>query len=133
MRKRGILNAALARELARLGHTHEVVIADCGLPLPDGVATVDLALLPGVPSFFQVLDAVLDEIAVEGATVAQEIIEANPTCWAGLAGRLEPLGWPVALVAHTEFKAGLPRARLVVRTGEASPYANVTLRCGVPF
>ncbi|MGN0121011.1 MAG: RbsD/FucU domain-containing protein, partial [Streptomyces albidoflavus] len=25
------------------------------------------------------------------------------------------------------------RARLVVRTGEATPYANVSLRCGVFF
>jgi D-ribose pyranase len=133
MKKRGILNAELARELARLGHTHEVVIADCGLPLPNGVATVDLALLPGVPSFFQVLDAVLDEIVVAGATAAQEIVTANPAGWAGLVGRLEPLAGPITLVGHEELKAGLGRARLLVRTGEARPYANVILRCGVPF
>ncbi|MBB5960525.1 D-ribose pyranose/furanose isomerase RbsD [Saccharothrix tamanrassetensis] len=56
MKRAGIPHAGLSAEPARLGHTDEVVVADCGLPIPSGV-----------------------------------------------------------------------------RTGEATPYANVLLRCGVPF
>ena len=36
------------------------------------------------------------------------------------------------LVSHEDFKVLVPGARCVVRTGKR-PYANVLLRCGVPF
>jgi D-ribose pyranase len=36
-------------------------------------------------------------------------------------------------VPHTEFKLRTAATRLVVRTGEATPFANVLRRCGVPF
>ncbi|WP_442945819.1 RbsD/FucU domain-containing protein [Nonomuraea sp. LPB2021202275-12-8] len=39
----------------------------------------------------------------------------------------------MALVPHEELKRLSAGARLVVRTGEATPYANVLLRCGVAF
>jgi len=44
----------------------------------------------------------------------------------------ERFGAPTA-VRHAEGKAAGAGARLFVRTGEATPYANVILRCGVPF
>ena len=129
MKRRGIINAPLSGALARLGHTQTVVIADCGLPLPAGVAVVDLAVRFGLPGFFDVLDAVLDEIVVESATVAGEVRAANPGCWEGLRARLQT----VELVTHDELKARLQGVQLVVRTGEATPFANVILHCGVPF
>ncbi|NUT96071.1 MAG: D-ribose pyranase, partial [Saccharothrix sp.] len=49
MRRTGILNATLNAELSRLGHTDEVVVADCGLPIPPGPVVVDLAFTFGVP------------------------------------------------------------------------------------
>jgi D-ribose pyranase len=39
----------------------------------------------------------------------------------------------VVTVPHEEFKRAMAGAVLFVRTGEATPYANVMLRCGVPF
>lgn len=130
MRRHGLLNAALAAEVARLGHTDEVVVADCGLPLPRaGPAVVDLAVVAGVPSFEAVLRALLAEVVVEGGTAAAEVEAANPACTALLRGLVAPL----ELVAHEELKRRVAGARLVVRTGEARPFANVVLRCGVPF
>jgi D-ribose pyranase len=64
---------------------------------------------------------------VEASVAAAESAGTPVAAWLGERG-LEP-----ELVPHEEFKALLPRARLVVRTGEATPYANVALRCGVPF
>ncbi len=75
------------------------------------------------------LDGLLDELVVEGATAAEEIREANPEA-AALLDHHFP--W-LELVPHDEVKALTPEARLVVRTGEARPYANVLLRCGVFF
>ncbi|CAM5744359.1 Ribokinase [Streptomyces afghaniensis] len=46
--------------------------------------------------------------------------------WTGTSRRWE-------LVSHERLKELSARARLIVRTGEARPYANVLLRCGVFF
>lgn len=129
MKRRGILNAALAGQLARLGHTDQVLVCDSGMPIPPSVETVDLAFVPGVPSFAEVLDGLLAELVVEGAVAAGEVAEANPSCAALLADRLPGLEH----VPHEELKRMAKEVRLVVRTGEARPYANVILRCGVYF
>lgn len=129
MKRGGVLNAELAGHLATLGHTDLVVVADCGLPRPPGVPVVDLALVFGVPSFAETLEALAPEIVVEAATVASEIEAQNPAALS-LVTRLA--GEPER-VPHEDLKTITAGARLLVRTGEASPYANVVLRCGVPF
>ncbi|MYX96329.1 D-ribose pyranase [Streptomyces sp. SID486] len=129
MRKAGILNRHLAGALAELGHGHGVLVCDAGMPVPDGPRVVDLAFRAGVPSFAEVLDGLLDELVVEGATAAREVRAANPAAAALLRDRFPEL----ALVPHERLKELSAGARLVVRTGEARPYANVLLRCGVFF
>ncbi|MGY1435876.1 D-ribose pyranase [Streptomyces reniochalinae] len=129
MKKSGILNRHLSGALATLGHTDLVVVCDVGLPIPEGPTVVDLSFRAGVPSFAEVLTGLLEELETEGATAASEVHEANPECGALLASRFPGL----RLVPHEELKTLTHRARLVVRTGEARPYANVVLRCGVPF
>ncbi|HEX6340367.1 D-ribose pyranase [Umezawaea sp.] len=129
MKRSGILNAELSGALARLGHTDELVVADCGLPIPSGPTVVDLAFTFGVPSFLEVLDGLLAELVVERAVIANEVDDANPMCAAAILQRLPG----VRRVPHAEFKRRTASTRLIVRTGEATPYANVLLRCGVPF
>ena len=128
MKKSGIINAKLAGALAGLGHTDQVVICDAGLPLPRGPEVVDLAFRLGVPSFEVVLSALLEELVVEGATAAEEV-ERNTRSHEYLTANLPDLG----PVPHEELKRMVAGAKLVVRTGEATPYSNVILRCGVPF
>ena len=60
---------------------------------------------------------------------ARELYQTNPGCHELLVARLPEL----KLVPHWELKVRTADARLVVRTGEATPYSNVILRCGVPF
>ncbi|MEU0223800.1 D-ribose pyranase [Streptomyces sp. NPDC006284] len=129
MKKAGILNRHLSGALAALGHGDEVLVCDAGMPIPDGPRVVDLAFRAGVPSFAEVLHGLLDELVVEGATAATEIRGANPEAAALLDAGLPAL----TLVPHERLKELSARARLVVRTGEARPYANVLLRCGVFF
>ncbi|MEV7086151.1 D-ribose pyranase [Streptomyces sp. NPDC093085] len=128
MKRSGILNRHLAGALAELGHGHEVLVCDAGMPVPAGPRLVDLAFLPGVPSFAQVVEGLLAELVVEGATAAHEVREANPEA----ARLLAPLP-ELTYVPHEELKRLSAGARLIVRTGEARPYANVLLRCGVFF
>jgi D-ribose pyranase len=128
MKREGIINARLAGSLAGLGHTDHVVVCDAGLPIPPGPEVVDLAFRYGVPSFESVLSGMLEELVVEGTTAAEEI-ERNPRSFALLTSSLPDLG----LVPHEQLKRMVAGAKLVVRTGEATPYSNVILRCGVPF
>ncbi|WP_158852473.1 D-ribose pyranase [Saccharothrix deserti] len=129
MKKGGILHAELNAALARLGHTDEVVVADCGLPIPAGPLVVDLAFTFGVPSFLDVLDGLLAELVVERAVIAAEVDDVNPLCAAAIDLRL-----PAAeRITHAALKSRVAASRLVIRTGEATPYANVLLTCGVPF
>ncbi|MFF3644366.1 D-ribose pyranase [Streptomyces sp. NPDC002564] len=129
MKRSGILNRHLAGALAELGHGDTVLVCDAGMPIPSGPRVVDLAFRAGVPSFAEVLDGLLAELVVEGGTAAQEVREANPAAARLLRERLPALD----LVPHEDVKARSAGARLVVRTGEARPYANVLLRCGVFF
>ncbi|MFK4543056.1 D-ribose pyranase [Streptomyces tendae] len=129
MKKAGILNRHLSGALAELGHGDGVLVCDAGMPVPDGPRVVDLAFRAGVPSFAEVLDGLLAELVVEGATAATEVREANAECATLLDLRLPDL----ALVPHERLKELSAGARLIVRTGEARPYANVLLRCGVFF
>ncbi|MFF9036607.1 D-ribose pyranase [Streptomyces sp. NPDC014892] len=129
MKRAGILNRHLAGAIAELGHGHGVLVCDAGMPVPRGPRVVDLAFRAGVPSFAEVLDGLLDEIVVEGATAAHEVREANLEATALLEDRFPEL----ELVPHEKLKELSEGARLVVRTGEARPYANVLLRCGVFF
>jgi D-ribose pyranase len=127
----GIINAQLCRILAELRHTDLIVVADSGLPVPRGACEiVDLALTYGVPSFETVLRAVLDEIVVEHAAAAAEIEAANPNC---LDVVRTLLSCEIEFVPHETLKASVSRTVAVVRTGEATPFANVILRGGVPF
>ena len=126
MKKAGILNRHLAGALAELGHGDGVLVCDAGMPIPAGPRVVDLAFRAGVPSFAEVLDGLLAELVVEGATAAEELRGFHRD----LLERRVP---SLALVPHGRLKELSAGARLVVRTGEASPYANVLLRCGVFF
>ncbi|MER7848148.1 D-ribose pyranase [Kitasatospora sp. NPDC096077] len=129
MKKGGILNRHLAAAIAELGHGDRVLVCDAGMPIPDGPRVVDLAFRAGIPSFEDVLAGLLDELVIEAAIAAQEVRAANPAADGLLAGSFTEL----AYVPHESLKELSAGARLVVRTGEARPYANVLLRCGVFF
>ncbi|MFD3515028.1 D-ribose pyranase [Streptomyces sp. NPDC058657] len=129
MRNDGLWHPRLLEIITSLGHGDLLVVADPGLPVPPGVETVDLVWRRDDPPFLPVLEAVLDELVVEHATVAHEA--ADP----GLLMIFEQqfAGTPLDRVPHARLKKLTRRARAIVRTGESTPYANVVLRAGVPF
>ena len=131
MKKSGLLNADLLHIIASMGHTDRLVIADSGLPIPSEVPRIDLALVAGIPSFLDTLRAVLGELQVEAALVAEEMRQRSPEIYQ--ATRLVLGGIRLEHVPHEVFKATLPGVRAVVRTGEQTPYANVILQSGVTF
>lgn len=134
MRSNGAtLNAQLSRIISETGHTDLIVVTDAGLPIPNGVERVDLAYRPGAPEFLDVLDTILAELAVEGATLSEDIVEQSPEMFDALHRRFGARGILLELVPHVEFKARTKLARAAVRTGEFTSYANVILRAGAAF
>lgn len=129
MRRDGLWHPRLAALVPAMGHTDSMVIADAGLPVPRGVETVDLVWARREPRFLPVLRAVLAELVVESAVLAEEA--HDPELLSGLSDALS--GIPVLRVSHEELKARTARAVAVVRTGEDTPYANVILHGGVCF
>ncbi|KAA0761306.1 D-ribose pyranase [Bacillus sp. SH5-2] len=131
MKKHGVLNSEIASVLASLGHTDIIVIADCGLPIPDGVKRIDLAVEIGKPSFLDVLQVVADDMAIEKVTLAEEVINNNAEVNKEIELKLiEPA---FEYVSHEQFKEHTKKAKAIIRTGEATPYANVILHAGVIF
>ena len=107
------------------------MIGDAGMPIPEGVEVVDLVLTAGVPTFKQVLDAVLDEVHVEGYYLAHEIKEFNPELEEYIKAGLPEA--EVEYMPHEDLKKFSGKCRFAIRTGEFSPYPNVILRAGVVF
>ena len=131
MKKRGILNAQLSYLLAALGHKDLFMIGDAGMPIPEGVEVVDLILTAGVPTFKQLMDAILDEVQVEGYYLAHEIKEFNPELEEYIKDGLQEA--EVEYMPHEDLKKFSGKCRFAIRTGEFSPYPNVILRAGVVF
>lgn len=78
MKKTPLLNIALSRVIASLGHGDILMIVDAGMPVPAGVELIDLALTRGVPDFVSVLDVVLSEMQVESHVLSNEMAEVKP-------------------------------------------------------
>ena len=127
------INPALSRVISETGHTDLLVVTDAGLPIPPGSERIDLAYRPGAPAFLDVLDTVLDELVVEGATVSAEAAAESPEMLAALRERFAGMGFEIALIPHVEFKKLSRGARAFVRSGEFTPYSNVILHAGVAY
>ena len=131
MKKIGILNQPISSVVAGLGHTDTLVVADAGLPIPPETRRIDLALTEGIPAFLDTLRAVLTEMHVERAILAEEMIEVSPALYREVKELLGDV--PIETVTHLIFKEMTRSSRAVIRTGEFTPYANVILVAGVVF
>lgn len=131
MKKEGIIHAQLAGLIAGLGHKDIFLIGDAGMPIPKGVEIVDLALCGGVPTFEQVMDAVIEETEIEGYMIAEEIVEKNQKLLAYIREQLVTA--EEEMVSHAALKEKTKGVKFAIRTGEFTPYPNIILRAGVAF
>ncbi|CCF13548.1 D-ribose pyranase [Brevibacillus laterosporus GI-9] len=131
MKKIGIMNSEISTIISKLGHTDRIVICDAGLPIPDGVKRIDVALKAGLPSFLDVLQVILEEMQVERIHYANEMIEVSPSLYEKMKQELPHV--EESIISHEEFKKRTNEAKAIIRTGECTPYANVILEAGVTF
>lgn len=139
MKKSTLLNSEISYLVSTLGHTDEITICDAGLPIPEHVQRIDLALTHGVPSFIETVRVILSESQVERAIIAEEFAQVSPTHHDALIAELQrdskQSGKTIDVVymSHEAFKSRTEQSRAVVRTGECTPYANVIFQAGVTF
>jgi len=110
VKKIGILNQPISSVIAGLGHTDTLVVADAGLPIPQETQRIDLALVEGIPGFLDTLRAVLMEMEVERAIVAEEMLETSPGVYEAVKGLLGDV--PIEAVPHSAFKESSARESL---------------------
>lgn len=133
MKKAGILNSDISRVLSYMGHTDCIAIGDCGLPVPDEVERIDLALVFGEPTFMRTLEVVANDMKVEKIVLAEEIREQNPAVLSAIEALFAGQEIEMEFVPHTEFKNRTHECKAVIRTGETTPYANIILQSGCIF
>jgi len=131
MKKTKLINSEISYIISKMGHTDGLTIGDCGLPIPENVSRIDLALKYGVPTFLETLDTILEELCVEEIIIASEIKEKNEIIYKEILKRFENI--KINEVSHEEFKNLTKESKAVVRSGECSPYANIILKSGVVF
>jgi D-ribose pyranase len=139
MKKTSLINSEISYIISKLGHGDCIVIADSGLPIPDHVRRVDLAIKKGIPSFIDVLDAVLMEQRVEEIIIARETEEISPMLYQEMMAKLDEVELAettkikILKVSHEELKRATENAKAVIRSGEFTAYANIILKSGVVF
>jgi D-ribose pyranase len=128
MKKVGMINAPISKVISELGHTDMITIADAGLPIPSSVERIDLALKRNVPKFIDTLAVVLDDLHIEKAIVADELLSVSPKMYEEIL-KVIPKEL-IDTIPHTEFKLKTSESKAIIRTGEFTPYANVILVSG---
>ncbi|ARF18085.1 D-ribose pyranase [Sporosarcina ureae] len=129
MKRHGMINRDIAAVLAKMGHTDQLTIADCGLPIPEGVPCIDLSYTIGKPGFTEILLEVMKDFQAEKVYIASEIKEQNPTVYS----EITQLACPIEELTHDQLKQQSSQSKVIIRTGEATPYANVIVQSGVIF
>lgn len=133
MKRNGILNSEISRVLSYMGHTDWICIGDCGLPIPDEVERIDLALEFGVPTFMKTLEVVAKDMKIEKIILATEIKEQNKKVLDELENLFKDQKIEIEFVSHEDLKEKTRKCKAIIRTGETTPYANVILQSGCIF
>ena len=102
MKKTKVINSDISRVIAQMGHFDKLSIGDAGMPVPRTTEKIDLAVTNGVPSFMEVLNNVLEELAVQRIYLAEELKTENPDMLAAIETRLPET--PISFIPHTEMK-----------------------------
>lgn len=131
MKKGRLLNSDITGIIAKMGHTDQLAIGDCGLPIPDETQRIDLALEKNTPTFLDTLDVVLSELEVEQVLIANETRTMSETLLQGIKEHIHDV--PIIYITHEQLKSELKNCKAVIRTGEQTPYANIILKSGVVF
>lgn len=130
----GILNPEVLELIARIRHTNTLVIADWAFPYWTEIEVVDIALTRGIPKVTDLLELLAPNFKIDHVWQAEEFLGTNPkeviTQFDAAFGAFKGLNpdLEVTRLPHIQFKALVPQAIGLIRTGDATAYGNVILR-----
>ncbi len=130
MKKEGIINSEISKVLSYIRHTDLICISDLGLPCPNGIKVIDLSLKLGLPSFIEVLTEIAKDMKIERIILAEEI-KSNKKVHAQILNMFENIS--IEYISHKNFKQITSDCKAIIRTGEATPYANIILQSACIF
>lgn len=113
-----------------MGHTDVLVVTDAGYPIPSDAWRIDLALTRGVPSLYDVLEAIHAELLPERVLYADDVPTMNPELDERLRRLYDGSGAELETVPHEEVLDYGRQAKAIVRTGDFVPWGNVVIQCG---
>ena len=122
----GIINPHLLDLLSRIRHTNALVIADAAFPFWPEIETVDIALVKGLPTVLDVVNAILPNWKCGEVIMASEF-ETHNSPPVRSAFRRACRKIPMNFEPHLDFKKRVPDAIGLIRTGDTTPYGNMIL------
>jgi D-ribose pyranase len=131
VKKDRILHKELNKALSSLGHYDTIIVCDAGLPIPKEEQRIELAIKPGVPSFVDVIEAIMEDLEVEKVYVAEEVKSISPD----MSKEHERIfkNMDVEHVPHSRFKEMSKECKVIVRTGEYTKFSSALLVCGCAY
>lgn len=127
MTETGILNREIAAEMAKMGHTDKMLIADAGLAIPNTTKVIDLSLSKDIPTALDVLKIVLDNFSVESIILSDATHAVSPTREAAFKACFEE-DLPCEVVTHPHFRDDLTKeVKFAIRTGDFTANSNIIL------
>lgn len=128
-----LFNQRLSAVVTGLRFGEIIVVADAGLPIPAGVETLDLALTTGIPSVTDVITVLKSELVIDEVIIAAEMEKVNPEVTTSVDTVFSQAGVRVRTLPHDDIEELLPRVKLIIQTGETTPYGNVLIVGGLDF
>ena len=127
MTETGILNREIAAEMAKMGHTDMMLIADAGLAIPNTTKVIVLSLAKDLPTALQVLDEVLKHFSVEKIIYSQATVDVSPTREQAFLERFDD-SVEKQVVPHAVLRDELTRkVKFAIRTGDFTANSNLIL------
>ncbi len=132
MKRSGIINDALARAIAAMGHGDLLMIVDAGFPIPRDADRIDLSIVAGEPGLDLVYRAISADLIVEKIHFAEEVPVHNKPMFETLKRWFDERDFET--VPHDSLLGDFARrAKTIVRTGALDPWGNIVLRSGVDY
>ena len=127
MTETGILNREMAAQIAKMGHTDMMLIADAGLAVPNTTPVIDISLKENIPTSIEVLEEVLKHFSVEKIIYSQATVDVSPSREKEFLKHFDE-NVEVEVVPHALLRDELTRkVKFVIRTGDFTANSNIIL------
>ncbi len=127
MTETGILNREIAAQIAKMGHTDMMLIADAGLAVPNTTPVIDISLKENIPTSIEVLEEVLKHFSVEKLIYSQATADVSPSREKEFLKHFDE-NVEVEVVPHALLRDELTRkVKFVIRTGDFTANSNIIL------